>query len=485
MDAFTFLFNQENVDKLHLHYTQEIMQGSLQAKDLTFVEDALAISVLHTVHPELRLCKAEPFLSANLYVLSTPSNLPAMEKLLKVWEKSELYSVSLEAEIILYLHLNKRSANEEYKQAAHRIRQEILKNHAPLTPQTLIYLKGNPEIAVMKLPYLIVGADYSRFLNIAPETLNKTGQQCYKKICRYLLQNGFATNLSEVIEYLDSQPKKEIGQAEEIGLLLSIQRSISNNKQISTSNYHNQVRNVLLQKLPAPTALEVLLRICHGSLVAHTGTYSSNMNGEQIKITSLCLSAPLRDIMTLTQHLNNAKINLHIAQNLMSLPVQRKNNVLQELAKTLLTPMPSKFDEALEILNFVKQQFSENNRLFHECLNVIAHIFSGNDAYAELTEFKHWAITLANLRSPYGYEQADDTVFVTFYADSPYSLDWKQSLPMLLNCQTLKPEVRKEAIVQISSRHAEEVPDFLSSEDIDKLAEFKDELVENWQKLFE
>ena len=92
---------------------------------------------------------------------------------------------------------------------------------------------------------------------------------------------------------------------------------------------------------------------------------------------------------------------------------------------------------------------------------------------------------MANLRSPYEYEQADDTVFVTFYADSPYSLDWKQSLPTLLNCRTLKPEVRKDAIIQIATRHTEEVPDFLSREDTSKLAEFKDDLVESWHKLFE
>lgn len=484
MDTFTFLFSQTNVDKLHLRYTEEIMQGALKAKDLTFVDSKSTFKTLHKLHPQLKVCQTEPLLAANLYVLSSPNNLSALENLLSIWKRPELSAVSLEAEIILYLHLNKRGINKEYHQAAQRVRQEVLKNHTPITPQTLISLRENPEIAVLKLPYLIAQEDYSKFLNLAPTTLTKTGQQCYKKICRYLLQNGFAPNLPEVIEYLDSQPKKELGQAEEIGLLLSIQRSISNNKQISSNEYY-ALSKILMEKLSARTSLEVLLQICQGNLVTHTETFRPNMSGHTTTITSPYLSGALRDISTLAQKLKSAEINVYIAQNLAEVAPTRDNYTLQELAKTLLTPMPAKFDDALEILHFVKQQFRESNRLFHECLEEIAETFSGNDAYVELTEFKHWAINMANLRSPHAYDESEDTVFVSFYADSPYSLDWKHSLPMLLNCKTLSPKVRKEVIILIASHHAEELPDFLSSEDMKKLAEFKDDLVKNWRKLFE
>ena len=417
-------------------------------------------------------------------MLSSPNNLSALENLLEIWKRPELSAVSLEAEIILYLHLNKRGINKEYHQAAHRVRQEVLKNHTPITPQTLISLRESPEIAVLKLPYLIAKEDYGKFLNIAPNSLKKSSQQCHRKVCRYLLQNGFAPNLAEVIEYLDSLPKKEIGQAEEIGLLLSIQRAISNNKQISSNEYYS-LSKTLTEKMSARTSLEVLLQICQGNLVTHTETFRPNMSGHITTITNPYLSGVLRDITTLAQKLKSAEINVYIAQNLAEVAPTRENYPLQELAKTLLTPMPAKFDDALEILHFIKQQFRENNRLFHECLEEIAEAFSGNDAYVELTEFKHWAINLANLRSPRAYDESDNTVFVTFYADSPYSLDWKQSLPMLLNCQTLSPKVRKEAIVQIASRHQNEQPDFLSSKDMEKLAEFKDELAESWRKLFE
>ena len=65
MDTFTFLFSLEKVDKLHLRYTQEIMQGTLKAKDLTFVEDKSTFKTLHKIHPQLKVCQTEPLLAAN------------------------------------------------------------------------------------------------------------------------------------------------------------------------------------------------------------------------------------------------------------------------------------------------------------------------------------------------------------------------------------------------------------------------------------
>ena len=136
MDTFTFLFSQTNVDKLHLRYTEEIMQGALKAEDLTFVDSKSTFKTLHKLHPQLKVCQTEPLLAANLYVLSSPNNLSALENLLSIWKRPELSAVSLEAEIILYLHLNKRGINKEYfKPCSDHINQNrstMLQKNLPL-----------------------------------------------------------------------------------------------------------------------------------------------------------------------------------------------------------------------------------------------------------------------------------------------------------------------------------------------------------------
>ena len=94
MDTFTFLFSQTNVDKLHLRYTEEIMKGALKAEDLTFVDSKSTFKTLHKLHPQLKVCQTEPLLAANLYVLSSPNNLSALENLLSIWKRPELSAVS-------------------------------------------------------------------------------------------------------------------------------------------------------------------------------------------------------------------------------------------------------------------------------------------------------------------------------------------------------------------------------------------------------
>lgn len=483
MDTLTLLFTKENVDKLHLRYTEEIMKGALKAKDLIFVDDMDTFRTLHNIHPELKLCQTEPFLSANLYMLSTECHLSKLENLLHVWDKSELSSISLEAQIVLYLKLQKRGQQQKtFKEASRKVRERILKNHTPVSPKVLNMLRENPEIAVLKLPYLITGEDYSNFLNIAPNTLSKSARQCYQKVCTYLMQNGFASSLPEIIDYLSKIPAKEINIGAEIGIISGLNRYIQNNKPLATETY-NKLSEVLRQKLSDETAIHILLTICQSKLLMRKTIIEGAISTTTITDTELHLA--LQDVHAIASRLNSAEINLLIAKELMNVSPFGTYGIMQELGTTLLTPLQPKLEDGLVILTFIRKKHSENSPKLHQCLRQIAHSYINHPASVELTEFKHWAINMANLRSPHAYDESDDTVFVSFYADSPYSLDWKHSLPMLLNCKTLSPKVRKEVIILIASHHAEELPDFLSSEDMKKLAEFKDDLVKNWRKLFE
>lgn len=484
MDTISLSWHLKNLDRQHLLYAQAIMREELKAEDLTFVNDERTYAAMQKAHPEQTFCQIEGFLAASIYLLNTPSNLNYLDKILQVF-KRQLSHLSVEAEILIYTYLKKLyPQSKEHIKAAQGVYREILKNQNPILPDIFYELSQYPEIAVLKLPYLVANQDYSIFLENKPTNLSKSANKCHHRVCTHLIQNGFAKCLPILLEYLNTLPQKEIGLAEETGVFLSISNLIEKEEQIDTSTF-NQFRNILLKKISPQASLEILLSICDAKLVTRTETYRPNMSGQATTITYSYLSDIIRNIATLAQKLNSSETNLYIVRRLKTLTPQGENYALQELAKVLLSPMPPKFDDALEILNFMKQQFTEYNHFLRECLNVIACAFSVNDVYAELTEFKHWAIKLANLRNPRAYEPTDDIVFVTFYADSPYSLDWKQSLPTLLNCRTLKPEVRKDAIIQIATRHAEEVPDFLSREDTSKLAEFKDDLVESWHKLFE
>lgn len=484
MDTKSVFSLRSQADELHLAYMQELINGTLSPDDLYLVQNPQDIKYLHKTYPKLKLCQPLSLLEASVYLLSNAEDLQNLEKIIATWEKPKLYNLSMDAETYIYAYLSKKSKEDErYRKAALQVRTSILKKNDPVSVHSLSLLSNSPEIVLLKLRYLIENEDYSPYLTEIMRGLNKHPNENQKKVCRYLMENGYIKQIRPVIDYLSELTTEELGFPEEIGLHYCISKMVQEKSHIDSSDYKMLMRSV--NKLSTEAQLKILLTLCNRNLVCSHRNYMPHTSGSSLTLhpdTDLILE----DLLRLVKSEQNASINLAIARGLKFMPPLRQNQKFQELSNGLLTSLPEKDEEVLEILDFIKTHYEEDYRLptsefFRQCLKQVSEQLRTRDNLVEIVEFKHWAIKKGELYKSNSFLLHDDVAFIVFYTDSPNSLDWKKGLPFLLNNTSLSTSVVKEAIRIISQRHSTESIEFLSPKELEQLSKYHDVISRTWQ----
>lgn len=479
-----FVFSlRSQADELHLAYMQELIKDTLTPKDLYLVQNPQDIKYLHQAYPKLKLCQPLSLLEASVCMLNNAENLEKLEKIIAIWESSKLHNLSMEAETYIYKYLSQKSKeNKRYKKAAQHVRNSLLKKHDPVSVNSMCLLYNHPEIIVLKLPYLIENEDYSPYLTEITIDRKDHPNENQKKVCRYLMENGYIKQIIPLIKYLNELTAEEIGFPEEFGLQYCISRMIQERSHIDSNDYKMLV--TVLNKMCTESQLKILLTLCNKNLVC------SPRNSKIPMLQSLTVypntDLILEDLLRIVKNEQKANVNLTVARGLKFMVPFHHNRKLQELSNALLCPLPDKDEEVLEILDFVKTQYDGNISLstsapFYQCLKIVSKQLRSRDNIAEIIEFKHWAIQKGELYKNNSSLLHDDVSFIVFYMDSPHSFDWKKGLPLLLNNKELSTSVIKEAIRIISQRHSTERIDFLASQDLKKLMTYYEVLSRCWQ----
>lgn len=501
-------------DQRHSGYADAVMAGKVSSANFVFVADVEDIAPILPEEPDLRLGSPEHFLGAFMAALAKPENLKALPHIIAFWQDRRLAPLSLLAEAYLGVGLQKCALNAQvpqqrtlYRQAVARLKREIAKNASPVTPQALELLCLWPDIAAQKLGLLVEGADYSPVL----AKLGFTGTA--RNIAAFLLKNGFARNLRAITGYLlplletlqetagktspgtahNTLPpeKLTLGTAAEIALANGVSELVRRRENLDSSDYRDLSR--CLHRIRPGVALNIFLKLIGADLVTETRHVMEMRTNREIVVHSP--DTVFSDIRRLAEKRQDPQMNLKIAAALYDVALPRENYELPQLAAVLLAQpqkRPEDWNALLGFARHVLQDCSASSQQLYRCLCAVT-LNSGEFAdMVEVAEFKHWAVEKAGLwhcgwdpvqnvlRCRGSFRETDSTAFVVFYADSPHSLDWKKSLPVLLRDTGLKPQVRREAVEIIAARHCGEKPDFLLKEDLEKLAEWAPALPEAW-----
>lgn len=440
-------------DQRHSGYADAVMAGKVSSANFVFVADVEDIAPILPEEPDLRLGSPEHFLGAFMAALAKPENLKALPHIIAFWQDRRLAPLSLLAEAYLGVGLQKCALNAQvpqqrtlYRQAVAKLKREIAKNASPVTPQG---------------------------------TAGKTPQ-------------GTAGKTSPATAHNTLPPEKlTLGAAAEIALANGVSELVRRRENLDSFDYRDLSQ--CLHRIRPEVALNIFLKLIGADLVTETRHVMEMRTNREIVVHSP--NTVFSDIRRLAEKRQDPQMNLKIAAALYNVTLPRENYELPQLAAVLLAQpqkRPEDWNALLGFARHVLQDCSASSQQLYRCLCAVA-LNSGEFAdMVEVAEFKHWAVEKAGLwhcgwdpvqnvlRCRGSFRETDSTAFVVFYADSPHSLDWKKSLPVLLRDTGLKPQVRRKAVEIIAARHCGEKPDFLLKEDLEKLAEWAPALPEAW-----
>lgn len=471
------------LDQLHLDYAKEVMYGKMQAKDFIFSTDKSLIKTLRELKPTMFVGNPLYFLKAFEYLLRDPKNLIYLPKIQRFWENSKLSHSAAYALSSLYKTLCDRSKigyDEEnrslFEKASNLILVSLLRNQTVVSPEAFALLCSSPQTAMEKLPLLMGGHDYSSFMAGCDSKIATS-----RYICKYLMEQGLIRNIKVLSAYLEKITPDEIGTSAEIALQHSLSEAIKHEEKLTPEEYCRLSR--ALQYLPQASALNIWEKIIKHDMVQGTYYKIETRHGVETEVRTSELNMIINDLRLYAEKSQSDKVNISIIRMISPYLSRINSQSMKELlAQSVLSCSPTNVSDAVEILEFVRGQFSttqkeRDNETLRTSLKRVAKHYQSFGSCEEVISFKHWGATTCQLWSREGLQKDDESEFITFFCDK----DWEKTLQILLWDKTLSPETRQQSMTNIIKDHLNEKPSFSLAPYLEKLQQSEIMIPSSWR----